>query len=207
MDFAGIRRAISEYYTAKVTVHGATPCGVDWNSPQSQFLRFEKLMSVTDGRREFSINDYGCGYGALLQFLHANHLAPQYTGFDLAEAMIVQAVTIHGANGSHRFSSREEDVGTADYTVASGIFNVKLAATPVEWRDYILETLNKLCSISSVGFAFNMLTSYSHPERMRDTLYYGDPCFFFDYSKRYLSPNVALLHDYGLHDFTIVIRK
>jgi hypothetical protein len=54
-----------------------------------------------------------------------------------------------------------------------------------------------------------MLTKYSDAERMagRPDLFYGDPLFFFDFCKRNFSRNVALLHDYGLYDFTIIVRK
>jgi len=38
-------------------------------------------------------------------------------------------------------------------------------------------------------------------------LYYADPGFFFDYCKTHFAKNVALLHDYGLYDFTILVRK
>ncbi len=60
---------------------------------------------------------------------------------------------------------------------------------------------------SRKGFAFNCLTSYSDKERMREDLYYSDPCFLFDYCKRHFSKNVALLHDYGLYEFTVLVRK
>ena len=51
-----------------------------------------------------------------------------------------------------------------------------------------------------------MLTSYSDPDRMRPDLYYGDPCRLFDHCKRRYSRHVALLHDYGLYEFTILVR-
>ena len=51
-----------------------------------------------------------------------------------------------------------------------------------------------------------MLTTYSDAEKMRPDLYYGDPTFFFDHCKRNYSRNVALLHDYELYDFTILVR-
>ena len=57
------------------------------------------------------------------------------------------------------------------------------------------------------GFAFNMLTSYSDPDRMRSDLFYGDPRHFFDHAKRTFSKQVALLHDYGLYEFTILVRR
>jgi len=52
-----------------------------------------------------------------------------------------------------------------------------------------------------------MLTKYPDAARMRSDLYYADPGFFFDYCKRNFSRNVALLHDYNLYDFTILVRK
>ncbi len=55
--------------------------------------------------------------------------------------------------------------------------------------------------------AFNLLTSYSDKDMMRPDLYYGDPLFYFDYCKRNFSQNVALLHDYGLFEFTILVKK
>ncbi len=57
------------------------------------------------------------------------------------------------------------------------------------------------------AFLFNMLTKYSEKEYMRDNLYYADPLFIFDYCKRNFSKQVALLHDYGLYEFTILVKK
>ena len=91
--------------------------------------------------------------------------------------------------------------------MASGVFNLRLEVEDEAWRDYVLETLETVDRLSTRGFAFNMLTSYSDADRMRPDLYYGDPCFFFDHCKRRFSRHVALLHDYGLYEFTIVVRR
>ena len=72
----------------------------------------------------------------------------------------------------------------ADYGIASGIFNVRLERSDVEWRDYLETTLNVLDRTSHLGFAFNCLTSYSDTDKMRDYLYYADPCALFDLCKR-----------------------
>ena len=97
--------------------------------------------------------------------------------------------------------------GAADYGVASGIFNVRLGRSDAEWRAYLEATLDNLDRTSRLGFSFNCLTSYSDAEKMRDYLYYADPCALFDLCKRRYSRNVALLHDYGLYEFTILVRK
>jgi hypothetical protein len=104
------------------------------------------------------------------------------------------------------FVSDADELGRSDYTVASGIFNVKLTTPDDTWQEYVLDTLRTMARLSAKGFAFNMLTSYSDPDKMRDDLFYGDPRFFFDYCKREYARNVALLHDYGLYEFTMIVR-
>jgi hypothetical protein len=53
----------------------------------------------------------------------------------------------------------------------------------------------------------NCLTGYSDDDKKRDYLYYADPCRLFDLCKRRYSRQVALLHDYGLYEFTVLVRK
>jgi hypothetical protein len=94
----------------------------------------------------------------------------------------------------------------ADYAVASGIFNVKLDTPEDDWLEYVLDTIDSLARAANNGFAFNVLTRYSDPERRRHDLFYADPLFFFDYCKTNYS-GVVLLHDYPLYEFTILVRN
>jgi hypothetical protein len=41
---------------------------------------------------------------------------------------------------------------------------------------------------------------------MRADLYYADPLFFFEHCRQRFSRRVALLHDYPLYEFTILVR-
>jgi hypothetical protein len=70
----------------------------------------------------------------------------------------------------------------------------------------MIETIRDLASLGRRGFAFNALTSYSDADKQRTDLYYSDPTTLFDFCKRHLSRQVALLHDYPLYEFTIVVR-
>ena len=69
MSYDRIRESVQQYYGEKIKAHGATAQGVDWNSPESQRLRFVQLLKLVDRSRCFTINDYGCGYGALADYL------------------------------------------------------------------------------------------------------------------------------------------
>jgi SAM-dependent methyltransferase len=198
--------AVQRYYSEKIAEHGPTARGVDWNDQASQELRFEQLLKVCDFDSPFTINDYGCGYGALARYLEDRGCDFEYTGFDISERMVEQARDLLRGSERCRFVASEDELRRADYTVASGIFNVRLDAQAEAWERHVFATLARLDALSGRGFAFNMLTSYSDPERMRPDLYYADPRVIFDHCKRSFSRWVALLHDYGLYEFTILVR-
>jgi SAM-dependent methyltransferase len=198
--------AVERYYSAKFDEHGARPEGVDWNSAESQELRFEQLAQLFRGRTdEFSVNDLGCGYGAFASFLRRESYDARYVGYELSPAMLDAARGDFAPDGKVRFV-QGSDLEPADYSVASGIFNVRLGFDDEEWRAYVEATIEGLARASAAGFAFNMLTSYSDPERRRPDLYYADPREFFDLCKTRYSRHVALLHDYGLWEFTMLVR-
>lgn len=207
MNSEDIRTRVERYYTAKLVTHGPTARGVDWNSADSQELRFAQLARLFDRKRCFSVNDYGCGYGALVDYLKANDYEFRYCGFDISSEMIASARAAHTSSSDVSFVDRSADLPAADYTIASGILNVRLDTAIDQWEQYVLETLDSIDRLSEKGFAFNALTKYSDPEFMRDTLYYADPSWLFDYCKRKFSRFVALLHDYPLYEFTLIVRK
>jgi putative ABC transport system permease protein len=91
--------------------------------------------------------------------------------------------------------------------VAVGVGVAYAIAYVADWRAYVNETIDRLAELSLRGFAFNCLTSYADADRMRPDLFYADPCELFDRCKRRYARNVALMHDYDLYEFTILVRK
>lgn len=206
-DATTILGDVARYYTSKLEEHGTTARGVDWNGEASQTLRFDQLLRIVDVAGRFSINDLGCGYGALLDYLDARGFEVDYTGIDVSNEMVRAGARRFAGRAGANFVCAADLNGEADYSVASGIFNVRLEWSDTEWEIYIQATLDALNAASRRGFSFNCLTSYSDAPKMRDELYYVDPCALFDLCKRRYSKNVALLHDYGLYEFTILVRK
>lgn len=198
---------IAHYYASKLALHGQTPLGVDWNGAQGQLLRFEQLIKLIADKRPFTINDLGCGYGALFDFLADRFEDFRYSGTDISPEMIEAAKARCAGRQNAAFQVSPEPAAPADYSVASGIFNVRLDRSDDSWLDHIKSVLDSLHEASGSGFGFNCLTSYSDSEKMRDYLYYANPLLLFDFCKRRYSRNVALLHDYGLYEFTILVRK
>lgn len=201
-----IERRVGAYYAERLREHGETPRGVDWNSQASQRVRFTQLLRVAEGRDAFSLNDWGCGYGALADHLDSDGRRVDYVGYDIAPEMVAAARRRFSDRPARRVTSDVAGIPVADFTVASGIFNVLAGAEPESWQDYVHETVLAMAQHARAGIAFNMLTSYSDPERMVDRLHYADPCVIFDWCKRTLSREVAVLHDYGLYEFTVIVR-
>jgi hypothetical protein len=87
----------------------------------------------------------------------------------------------------------------------SGTFNVRFEATDEEWGAFVADKLAEIDRHSRHGFAFNLLSTYV--DWKQPTLYYADPLHWFDHCKRNFSKQVALLHDYPLYEWTILVRK
>ena len=203
------QKKLNEYFTEKLETFGATAKGVDYNGEEARLTRFAELVKIINPAKPFSVIDYGCGYGAMFEYLYAKDWDFDYYGVDLIEKMILAGREKYKDFFNAHFTADEKELPVADYLVAAGIFNIKLESPYDEWQDFVCNTLLRMNTLCSKGFSFNMLTKYSDADRMaeRPDLFYGDPLFFFDFCKRNFSRNVALLHDYGLYDFTILVRK
>ena len=46
MSSSGVLAEVRNYYSGRLQEHGPTPRGVDWNSVESQVLRFDQLLKV-----------------------------------------------------------------------------------------------------------------------------------------------------------------
>jgi len=120
--------------------------------------------------------------------------------------MIYNTTKIYPKNKFFHISNLNK-IKVANYSIASGIFNVKMQYKNFEWTSYIIKTLDKINTRSIKCFSFNILTQYSNKEYMRNYLYYADPLFFFDHCKKNYSKNISLNHDFNLYEFTILVRK
>lgn len=206
VDLRAILDSVEAYYTGKLRAHGPTPRGVDWNSAESQALRFEQLLRLVEGAGTFSVLDYGCGYGALLDHLRASGFRGRYVGYDLSAEMVAEGRRRSAGDRAATFTTDAGSLGPEDYAVASGIFSVRLHHGDAEWAAYVEETLGRLARLGRRGFAFNALSRYCDEERKRADLFYADPLWLFDLCKTRFSRFVTLLHDYPLFEFTILVR-
>ena len=199
---------ISNLYSGNLSRHGGDSKAVGWATADSHELRFEKLTQlIPDMDSSFSVNDYGCGYGAHLEYLiQKQYSVSTYNGYDLSEEMLIQSGDrLKGFEGDLNLINSSKISLPADFTFVSGTFNVRFESSDKEWRNFIEDTLAMISEFSNLGFSFNLLSKYVDWEEPH--LFYGDPCYWFDYCKKNFSRQVSLLHDYPLYEWTILVRK
>lgn len=195
---------VSRYYGGKVSTFGPTPKGVDWKDERSQSIRFDQLLKVIKEKDNITLNDLGCGYGAIFLYKDTASRLRKYYGYDICEDMLINANNLI-SDSNAVFVNSDRITMEADYSVASGVFNVRVETETKLWEEFILDALSNMNEKSLKGFSFNCLTSYV--DYRMDHLYYGDPLFFFDFCKSNFSRHVTLIHDYELFEWTILVKK
>lgn len=205
-----IENNLQNYYDLRLDNYGLGAMGVGWKNEAAQQIRFHQLAKIIEPFPGFTINDLGCGVGDCYIYLTATQqMGFQYYGYDILKSMVDRANSrFRTSENAHWIKiDNPHELLPADYSIASGIFNLKYTVEESEWKNYIIDTLHQMNEKSKRGFAFNMLTIYSDREFMKEELFYADPLYFFDLCKKNFSRNIALLHDYYEYDFTILVRK
>ena len=197
---------VAAYYASKLEAHGSTAQGVDWNGAESHETRHRQFLRLLEASPNASVIDLGCGFGDFLRFLRAADHHGCFTGYDIAPSMIEKARELHGEAEDRQWRIGAEPAEAADFAVASGIFNVKGDVPSETWADYVRHTIDVLARAGRRGFAFNMLSLSSDPERRRANLHYADPVEMLAVCLSRYGRSVALLQDYGLYEFTVVVR-
>lgn len=198
---------VEQLYTDSLKEYGIDSKAVGWTTDDGQNLRFDKLAEVIDPENQgFSVNDFGCGYGAMFLYFKKNNFnVVRYNAYDISENMLEAARKQIDESCNAEFFKNSKLQTKADYSFASGVFNVRFDGDDKQWVRFIEDVLRDLDAHSKKGFAFNVLTSYV--EYKEPHLFYADPMYFFDFCKKNFSKKVSILHDYDLWEWTIIVKK
>jgi SAM-dependent methyltransferase len=204
-----VHAEISDYYTGKIRRFGATPLGVDWTCVPTQELRFVQLLKPCDFATAFSLNDLGCGYGALLSYLDRRHAgcAIDYLGIDLSIAMLRHARRLWPDRPDARFVRGHASPRLADYSVASGIFNVQLGQPRDVWERFVAATLDQLHRTSRRGFSVNFISAPAAGTSERQGIYSAEPARWARHCAEQFSATTEVIEGYGLREFTLIVRR
>ncbi|MDB5872478.1 MAG: putative S-adenosyl-L-methionine (SAM)-dependent methyltransferase [Ramlibacter sp.] len=207
MDVSGTLSTVARYYSRTVRAHGATARGVDWPCALTQDLRFVQLLRIAGRRRRFSLNDLGCGYGALLALLRTRYKMPiDYAGVDIAAPMIAHARTLWATDPLAQFGVSSALPRQADFSVASGVFNVQLGHGAKAWTEFIRSVLHELRAASKSGFAVNFVLPPERGVEPLEGLYRTRPAPWVEYCSKSFGAQVEVIEKYGLREFTLLAR-
>lgn len=133
--------------------------------------------------------------------------ASRFTGYDMCADMIALAqgrITDPRA----RFELATTATRRADYSFASGTFNMNLNTGNADWLDYIKSSLIKLWSVTDKGMAFNMLDRKGAARLPRQPgLYYAEAEPFVRFCRQTFTDNVELIDSDPLKEWTIHVRR
>lgn len=67
---------VASIYLCTLEEYGRSAGGVAWKTTEDQFRRFEILTAGIKNDQPLTVNDVGCGYGALFGFLDRRFQSP-----------------------------------------------------------------------------------------------------------------------------------
>jgi hypothetical protein len=131
-------------------------------------------------------------------------VAIRYHGIDISPSMIEAAELRWKHHTPATFSVDSECRNAADYSLASGVFNVKLDWPVEEWETYVKSILTNLRAKSRRGFSVNFMLPLDEPSDQQ-SLYRTTLDRWMDFLKE-LDCSVEQISDYGLREFTLLAR-
>jgi SAM-dependent methyltransferase len=202
-----VRADVDRHYSDRLGRFGATPLGVGWTCLPTQELRFVQLAKLFDFGTGFSLNDVGCGYGALLAYLRRRHRKTpiDYLGLDLSQAMVDEGRRMWRSKAGVQFDVPAGPYRSADYCVASGIFNVKLGHGRDTWERFVAATIFEMYERCRRGVAVNFLARSKDLDEVPEH-YRCEPQPWIDRAQS-LGASVEVLAGYGMPEFTLLLRR
>lgn len=206
-EVASAREDVGRHYSQLLDRFGPTPLAVGWTCIPTQELRFVQLAKLFADASDFSVNDIGCGYGALLAYVRRRHRKARvdYLGIDVSQAMVDEATRKWKKAAGARFVIAEGIYRTADFCVASGTFNVKLGHGLAAWENLVSQTLADMYSRCMRGVAVNFLSQDARLDEVAEH-YRCAPDRWIEQGQR-LGARVEVLEDYGMPEFTLLLRR
>ena len=151
-----------QFYTSAIDMHGTTAKGVNWNSRESQLIRFDMILEMLPHKLStLKIVDAGCGFGDLYFRMKKKNKTPkEYIGIDSLSDMYSIASEKTGCEIIIADICKDK-LPSADYYVCSGAMNVL--------NSFETHLFMRNCySSSKVAFIFNIL----HGDKESETYNY-----------------------------------
>ena len=198
----------SKFYNKTLLRHGSNSKGLGWSSKKLQYLRFKELVRFFNIKNS-SIHDVGCGNGEMYIFLK-NKGIKKYFGSDISEIMIDKSKKRFEKVKNVQFKKLNiykdlKKIPKYDFTVASGIFNIKNNFSNKLWSEYYYDSIFKMFIKSKKGLSFNILNfdcEYKNPKN-----FYPKLEKTLSFIRKDMTKKILINNTYDLWEYTIFLYK
>jgi SAM-dependent methyltransferase len=212
------KKAQVAYYEDLLDQYGESYLALDWNSPESQKLRykvFKEIFIYGKKASNLSVLDVGCGFGDLYGFFKAEGLLSRhrikYTGFDISPKILgVARKKYPDAKFELKDILEQRYLTGFDYIFCSGALNIRTTDAGSH-LEFVKSMLLRMYDLANFGVAVNFLSEGALPMSNLDDLNSGR-YFYFKPEEilsfcRFISSRYILRHDYHPGDFTLYLLK
>ncbi len=140
-----------KFYTLSLKKYGRTARGLQWNSKNSQQVRFRQLLKFLPERMEqYKVVDAGCGFADLYYYLLQSGQQPlEYIGLDSMDAMVAEAQKRTSCQILH-CDILKDGLIESDFYLCSGAMNIMSG-----FQTHLF--IRRCYEASRIGFIFNVL--------------------------------------------------
>jgi len=201
---------IIAHYESCFARHGATPKGADWPNDRDLAIRFGVMFEfLADAAEPPSVLDLGCGAGLALDYLTATGDIDRvrYHGIDLSAVMIAEA---RRRWPQHEFSCRDIITSplpdeSVDFVVMNGLLTERVSLSSEAMTNLAKAVIAAAYRTARIAIAFNAMNA--HVDWQRGDLFHWPFDEVADFLKREVSPHYAFRADYGLYEYTCIVRR
>lgn len=202
---------LAEFYEQCFNQYGTTAKGVDWPNSDDMTKRFQVMLAICrqDSSSHIELLDLGCGYGALLDYLHQAQLDERiaYTGVDISPVFITAAKALHPTATFYQCDILKNPLPKMDYdyVIMNGVFTEKRQLSHASMVQFVKQMLQQAFKMARKGIAFNIM-SY-HVDWSNLDLFHWSLDELGMFLTQELSRQFVIRQDYGLYEYTVYVYK
>ncbi len=202
--------SIVQHYETCLQQHGSGHKAVDWPNESDAQTRYKVMLEVAqnDTRDSLSLLDFGCGLGALYQFIREQEADRRinYHGLDISQLFIDRCREKYPDINWYC-----EDVLTSgnttsfDYIVLNGVFTEKRELQYSAMFDYFKQLTKTVFARTTTGMAFNVMSPDVQWSRL--DLFHLSFDLLTDFLTKEVTRNFIIRNDYGLYEYTVYVYR
>lgn len=190
-------------YREQFRQHGDTPAGVFWPKGRQE-QRWEALTAAVDVP-SFTLLDYGCGLGHMQPWLARRHPGATYTGADMLEEYVEHVRRTAPGTAVQHVSGPADVEGDFDYTVLSGVFNIRYADTEAAHEAIVFDTLAGLFAHTRRALSVNFQTPFA--DFVQEGSHHQDIGRLLAFAVERLSRRFAVDHATLPYEYTLTVWR